>query len=609
MTIPTVSVCMLTYQHVGFIAQAIEGALMQKTDFLFEILIGEDESNDGTREICQNFAQRYPQQIRLFLRNRRDVMHIDGRARGSFNFRKTLLEAKGEFIALCEGDDFWTDPSKLQRQVDFLRANPDCVGCFHDAQLVDGDGRCLQESYFQDKGERFTQAEVLGRLLSRQPTCSMVFRKSAFAEPLPEWFLRRPSDLYLDILITGHGSLGFIRRNMSAYRKHAGGIWSGQREAMQIIELIIRYKLLLADPFFLSRYKELILTKTEELHAMFFTRADFDAETARLAAIVEEQAGALASLGRERDRLTAETKAAQAEANRASKDGQKHIDAQTAQLNQLAATSSEQTKHIKVLEAERDRLTAEAKVAQTEANRAGKDGQKHIDAQTAQLAQLAATAGEQIKHIKVLEAERDRLTAETKVAQTEANRAGKDGQLHIDALTKQLERQSAEGQGHIDGLRTQLEETQTRSSALVSDLKSKLDQIAGTGREQADYIDVLTKERDRLAASGKGFTENLAKVRAEAQLHIDALTKQLERQSAEGQGHIDSLRTQLDQLASTSREQSGYIVVLEKERHRLGTEWAEIQQQAADYLAVMKEQSDYIRMLELVRDQNSGERR
>jgi len=554
MTIPTVSVCMLTYQHVGFIAQAIEGALMQKTDFLFEILIGEDESNDGTREICQNFAQRYPQQIRLFLRNRRDVMHIDGRARGSFNFRKTLLEAKGEFIALCEGDDFWTDPSKLQRQVDFLRANPDCVGCFHDAQLVDGDGRLLKESYFQDDGNRFTQAEVLGKLLSRQPTCSMVFRTSALAEPLPEWYLRRPSDLYLDLLITGHGSLGFIRRNMSAYRKHAGGIWSGQAEAKQIIELIIRYKLLLADPFFLSRYKELILTKTEEFQAMLFTRADFDAETARLAAIVEEQAGALASLGRERDRLTAETKTAQTEANRASKDGQKHIDAQTAQLAQLAATSGEQTKHIKVLEKERDRLIKETEASHKEAVRAVSDGQKHIDTQTAQLAQLAATSAEQTKHIKVLERERTRLNGEAEAARTEAARASSDGQKHIDAQTAQLA------------------------------------QLAATSGEQTKHIKVLEQERDRLTKE------------------TEAANKEASRAVGDGQKHIDALTAQLAQLAATSREQSGYVSILEKERDRLSAEVGELRQKAVDYLAVIKEQTDYIRMLEVVRDQNSDNR-
>jgi len=206
-------------------------------------------------------------------------------------------------------------------------------------------------------------------------------------------------------------------------------------------------------------------------------------------------------LEKERDRLIKETEASHKEAVRAVSDGQKHIDTQTAQLAQLAATSAEQTKHIKVLERERTRLNGEAEAARTEAARASSDGQKHIDAQTAQLAQLAATSGEQTKHIKVLEQERDRLTKETEAANKEASRAVGDGQKHIDALTAQLA-----------------------------------------------------------------------------------------------------------QLAATSREQSGYVSILEKERDRLSAEVGELRQKAVDYLAVIKEQTDYIRMLEVVRDQNSDNR-
>jgi len=287
---------------------------------------------------------------------------------------------------------------------------------------------------------------------------------------------------------------------------------------------------------------------------MLFTRADFDAETARLAAIVEEQAGALASLGREQDRLTAETKTAQTEANRASKDGQKHIDAQTAQLAQLAATSGEQTKHIKVLEKERDRLIKETEASHKEAVRAVSDGQKHIDTQTAQLAQLAATSAEQTKHIKVLERERTRLNGEAEAARTEAARASSDGQKHIDAQTAQLA------------------------------------QLAATSGEQTKHIKVLEQERDRLTKE------------------TEAANKEASRAVGDGQKHIDALRTQLDQLAATSREQSGYVAILEKERHRLSAEVGELRQKDANYLAVIKEQTEYIRMLEVVRDQNSGKR-
>lgn len=488
-----VSVCIITYQHARFIARTIEGALMQRTDFQVEILIGEDESTDGTREICIDYARRNPDRIKVFQRSRRDVVFIDGRPRGSYNFQMTLAEARGEFVALCEGDDFWTDPEKLQRQVDYLRANPDCAGCFHDAKLVDAEGKTLLKSYFQSDQEKFTQRDVLETLLSKEPTCSLVFRKAAFAEPLPEWYLRRPSDLYLDILLTNQGSLGFVRRNMGAYRKHVGGIWSGQREAHQIIELIIRYKLLLADPFFLGEYKDLLLRKIDEFQATLFTHQDLGEEIKRLQGVVMEQTRAIQDMQAECVRLTAEAKTMQSDNTRAAKDAQKHIDELLAQVKKLAATSRQQSEHIAVLEKERDRLTAESKVAKAEATRAAKDGQKHIDELLAQIKKLSATSQEQDKYIATLENQRDKLNAESKAARTEASRSAKDAQKYIDELLEQGRK------------------------------------LAATSQEQTKYIAILEKERDRLTAltaTGTKETERLGRLISEQAAYIKALEAQ-----------------------------------------------------------------------------------
>src|SRR5690606_12226069 len=90
------------------------------------------------REICQRYAAEHPDRIRLFLRNRKDVMYIMGRPTGRANLLHLLGEAKGKYIALCEGDDYWTDPLKLQRQVDFMEAHPDYMACFHRAMLRSG---------------------------------------------------------------------------------------------------------------------------------------------------------------------------------------------------------------------------------------------------------------------------------------------------------------------------------------------------------------------------------------------------------------------------------------------------------------------------------------
>jgi len=115
---PLVSICTITYNHKNYIAQAIESFLMQKTNFLFEILIHDDASTDGTTEIIKDYEKKYPSTIKAIYEE--ENQWIKGR-RGSsvFNFPR----AKGKYIAICEGDDYWTDPFKLQKQVDFLEAN------------------------------------------------------------------------------------------------------------------------------------------------------------------------------------------------------------------------------------------------------------------------------------------------------------------------------------------------------------------------------------------------------------------------------------------------------------------------------------------------------
>lgn len=151
---PMVSVCVITYQHVNFIRDCIEGILMQKTDFPFEVIIGEDESIDGTREICIEYAKKYPDKIRLYLRSRETSQLYDenGKYICRFNGKWTRESARGKYIALCEGDDYWTDSLKLQKQVDFLEENPEYG-------LIHGDCNFLYE---KDKKTLFSANKFLG---------------------------------------------------------------------------------------------------------------------------------------------------------------------------------------------------------------------------------------------------------------------------------------------------------------------------------------------------------------------------------------------------------------------------------------------------------------
>lgn len=120
---PVVSVHMITYNHEPYIRQAIEGVMMQKTDFEFELVIGEDCSQDKTREICFEYQKKYPDKIRVLWWHE-NVSKLGG------NSRRVRARSRGEFIALCEGDDYWIDPLKLQKQVDIMRRYPNVGICF-----------------------------------------------------------------------------------------------------------------------------------------------------------------------------------------------------------------------------------------------------------------------------------------------------------------------------------------------------------------------------------------------------------------------------------------------------------------------------------------------
>src|SRR5690554_2607359 len=118
-----VSVVMPTYNHEKYIRQAIEGVLMQETDFLFELIIIEDCSVDDTKKIALEYAEKHPEII--------NVLGAEKNLGITDNYFRAMGAITGKYIAICEGDDYWTDPLKLQKQVNFMETNPDCSLCFH----------------------------------------------------------------------------------------------------------------------------------------------------------------------------------------------------------------------------------------------------------------------------------------------------------------------------------------------------------------------------------------------------------------------------------------------------------------------------------------------
>ena len=220
---PLVSISCITYNHAKFIRQCLDGFLMQNTDFSFEILIHDDASTDGTEEIIREYHAKYPQIIKPLYED--ENQWVKGR-RGSaeFNFPRAI----GKYIALCEGDDYWTDALKLQKQVEYLEQHPDYAGSCHDSIIVDEQGNeVLKLDIFADYGDcrRLSFDDMLS---SKTPfsTASFVFKREV-TDCLPEWFLTAPyADRPLMYLTANIGMIRRMPKTMSAYRKHEGGITS-----------------------------------------------------------------------------------------------------------------------------------------------------------------------------------------------------------------------------------------------------------------------------------------------------------------------------------------------------------------------------------------------
>ncbi|MBY0405366.1 MAG: glycosyltransferase, partial [Cyanobacteria bacterium] len=128
---PDVSICIVTYNQAPFIEKCIQSVLMQEVNFSYEIVVGEDGSQDETPQILKRLQAEHPDKIRLFLN------HTNMGRKGGNNFQRTLKACTGRYIAQVDGDDYWINPTKLQQQYDFLESHPDYVICFHNVQAVD----------------------------------------------------------------------------------------------------------------------------------------------------------------------------------------------------------------------------------------------------------------------------------------------------------------------------------------------------------------------------------------------------------------------------------------------------------------------------------------
>ena len=217
-TQPLVSTSTLTFNHAPYIRECIEGILMQKTTFPVRVVIFDDCSTDGTREIVKEYESRYPKLI-IGIYPVKNTYNKPER-KDALKPRDAARDA-AKYVAACEGDDYWTDPLKLQKQVEFLEANQDYSMCFHGAMLVYED--CQTSKPFREIETReYSGVEILREWTIA--TASVVFRKEAYVPKSHPDFLY--GDIILFLSLAENGKIMGMSDIMSVYRKHDGGLTS-----------------------------------------------------------------------------------------------------------------------------------------------------------------------------------------------------------------------------------------------------------------------------------------------------------------------------------------------------------------------------------------------
>ncbi len=222
--LPLVSVCCLTYNHRDTIARAIEGVISQKTDFPFELIIHDDASSDGTADIVRDYAERYPDIIRPILQTENQFFKCNLAER----YLRPML--RGKYVAICEGDDFWTDDGKLRRQVERMESDPGCAMCFHAVTQLSPDG---SEAPFRPlKADGEVPAELIikrGGMFC--PTVSLMVRRDV-ADLWPDF--RLAADVYdypLQVLAADAGKVCYIDRIMGVYRFSGQNSWTAAQQS------------------------------------------------------------------------------------------------------------------------------------------------------------------------------------------------------------------------------------------------------------------------------------------------------------------------------------------------------------------------------------------
>ena len=269
---PLVSVVVITYNHKKFIREAIDGVLMQETDFPVEIIIGEDCSTDGTRGILEDLQRTYPGAVRL--------LDSDRNLGANLNSERTKTAALGKYVAILEGDDFWTDKQKLALQVELMERHRECSLCFHPVTLLDDtSGHVEREWPVMEARSPFQGTESCVKLGNFIPTCSVMMRQSMQAQ-LPgsfDGFILGDWPMWL--LTSLRGSVACIDSVMGCYRLHEGGVWTRASAHQRILAEAGMWERLL--PMLPLGVAELARERLNSVYLSAFCLSEFSSLSAR----------------------------------------------------------------------------------------------------------------------------------------------------------------------------------------------------------------------------------------------------------------------------------------------------------------------------------------
>ena len=215
-----VTIQCLVYNHESFLRQCLDGFVMQKTSFRFEVIVHDDASTDGSAAIIREYADKYPEIIKPIFETENLYSKRDGSLR-----RVMYRNTRGKYVAICEGDDYWTDPYKLQKQVDFLESHPDYVMCSHRFNQYIEDKKLLEEDDDKDfQGADYDLKNLIGGKWLTQ-TLTLMFRRSALdLQHFESYGMSMDIILLYELLRNGKGYC--LPDIMAVYRYHGGGVWS-----------------------------------------------------------------------------------------------------------------------------------------------------------------------------------------------------------------------------------------------------------------------------------------------------------------------------------------------------------------------------------------------